>query len=76
MNTRWKLVPATLVGISIGLAIHGQQAKTAPGYFVAEVDVHDLATMQKYGAKVPDTLAPFNHQYLVRSSKIQPLGTC
>ncbi len=73
MNTRWKLVPATLVGISIGLAIHGQQAKTAPGYFVAEVDVHDLATMQKYGAKVPDTLAPFNHQYLVRSSKIQPL---
>jgi uncharacterized protein (DUF1330 family) len=73
MNTRWKLVLATLVGISIGLAIHGQQAKTAPGYVVAEVDVHDLATMQKYGSKVPDTLAPFNHQYLVRSSKIQPL---
>jgi len=29
--------------------------------------------MQKYGAKVPETLAPFNHHYVVRSAKIQSL---
>ena len=29
--------------------------------------------MQKYGEKVPETLAPFNHRYVVRSSKIQAL---
>ena len=29
--------------------------------------------MQKYGEKVPETMAPFNHHYLVRSSKIQTL---
>jgi len=77
MNTKWKLVLATLAGISIGvggeIAIRGQQVKPAPGYVVAEVDIHDLTAFQRYGAKVPETLAPFNHQYLVRSNKIQPL---
>jgi uncharacterized protein (DUF1330 family) len=75
--TNRKLLLAVLGGISIGVAgaeaIHAQQGKTPPGYFVAEVEVTDPATMQKYGAKVPETLAPFNHQYLVRSSKIQTL---
>lgn len=77
METKWKLVLAVLGGVAIGAAggaaIRGQQAKAGPGYFIAEVDVHDLATFQKYGAKVPETIAPFNHQYLVRSNKIQPL---
>ena len=77
MKTNRKLALAVLVGISIGVAgaeaIHAQQGKTPPGYVIAEVDVTDPATMQKYGEKVPETLAPFNHQYLVRSSKIQTL---
>jgi len=77
MKTNRKLVLAVLGGISIGVAgaeaIHAQQMKTPPGYVIAEVDVTDPVTMQKYGEKVPETLAPFNHQYLVRSSKIQTL---
>ena len=77
MKTNHKLALAALAGISIGVAgaeaIHAQQEKMPPGYVIAEVDVTDPATMQKYGEKVPETLAPFNHQYLVRSSKIQTL---
>jgi len=77
MMTNRNLLLAVLGGISIGVAggeaIHAQQEKTPPAYVVAEVDVTDPAAMQKYGAKVPETLAPFNHQYLIRSSKIQTL---
>ena len=77
MNTKWKLILATLAGISVGMvgeiAIRGQQVKPAPGYVIAEVDIHDLTAFQKYGEKVSETLAPFNHQYLARSNKIQPL---
>ena len=76
MNTNQELTLALLVGSLIGLAggmIREQQAKTPPGYVIAEVEVTDLATMQKYGEKVPETLAPFNHQYVVRGSKIQSL---
>jgi uncharacterized protein (DUF1330 family) len=40
---------------------------------IAEVEPTDLPTLQKYGEKVPETLTPFNHHYVVRSSKIQPL---
>lgn len=77
MKTNRKMALAVLAGVLIGVAgataIHAQQAKTPPGYVIAELDVTDPATMQKYGEKVPETLAPFNHQYLVRSSKIQTL---
>ena len=40
---------------------------------IAEDEVTDLTTMQKYGEKVPETQAPFNHSYVVRSNKIQAL---
>ncbi len=77
MKTNRKLALAVLIGIAIGIAgataIHARQVKTAPGYVIAEVEVTDLPTMQKYGEKVPETLAPFNHHYLIRSSKIQAL---
>jgi uncharacterized protein (DUF1330 family) len=77
MNNNYKLALAVLAGLSIGIAsdsaIHAQQLKALPGYVVAEVDVTDPTTMQKYGEKVPETLAPFNHHYMVRSSKIQVL---
>ncbi len=77
MKTNLKLALAVLAGISIGvagaMAIQAQQVKTPPGYVIAEVEVTDLATMQKYGEKVPETLAPFNHHYVVRSNKIQAL---
>ena len=77
MKTNHKLALVTLAGVSIGFAgawvIHAQQVKTPPAYVIAEVDVTDPVLMQKYGEKVPETLAPFNHHYVVRSAKIQPL---
>lgn len=77
MKTNYKLALAVLAGVSIGIAgaraIHAQQVKTPPGYVIAEVEVTDPTTMQKYGEEVPATLAPFNHHYLVRGHKIQAL---
>jgi uncharacterized protein (DUF1330 family) len=77
MKTKLKLALAVLAGVSIGIAgaklIRAQQVKTPPGYVIAEVEVTDPTTMQKYGEKVTETLAPFNHHYVVRSSKIQAL---
>src|SRR6266700_3535505 len=73
MKANHKLALAVLFGITIGGAgvasIHARQMKTAPGYVVAEVDVTDPATFQKYGEKVPGTLAPFNGHYIIRGGK-------
>jgi uncharacterized protein (DUF1330 family) len=72
-----KIAIAVLTGMLIGvvgtIAIRAQQTKTAPGYVVAEGEVHDLEAIKKYAAKAPETLAPFNHHYVVRSSNIQAL---
>jgi len=76
MKTKQRLALAVLVGCLIGMAggvIRAPQSENPPGYVVAEVTVTDLATMQKYGERVPETLATFNHHYVVRSSKIQSL---
>ena len=77
MRTNRKLGLAVLIGIAIGIAgataIHARQAKAPPGYIIAEVEVTDPATLQKYGAKVPETLAPFNHQYIIRGGKTKSL---
>lgn len=77
MKTNHKLALAVLAGAVIGVAgasgIRAQQAKVPPGYVIAEVEVTDPTTMQKYGEKVPETLAPFEHHYVIRSSKIQGL---
>ena len=77
MKADWKVLVGVLAGVLIGVAggaaIHAQQAKTAPGYVIAEVEVNDLATMQKYGAKVPETLAPFHHHYIILGGNIQAL---
>ncbi|MGC2171183.1 MAG: DUF1330 domain-containing protein [Candidatus Sulfotelmatobacter sp.] len=77
MKANWKVLVGVLAGLLIGAAgrgvIHAQQAKTAPGYLIAEVDVNNPATMQKYGAKVPETLAPFHHHYVILGHNIQAL---
>jgi len=53
MNNHLKLVLAVLAGVSIGVAgaaaIHAQQTETPPGYVIAEVEVTDPTTLQKYG---------------------------
>lgn len=77
MKINGKIAAAVLAGMLIGvvgtIAIRAQQTKTAPGYVVAEVEAHDLDAMKQYGAKVPETLAPFNHHYVVLSNNIQAL---
>jgi uncharacterized protein (DUF1330 family) len=78
MKMNHKLVLAVLVGISIGVAgaraIHAQQEKAPPGYVVSEAEaVLDIPTVQKYGRGVPETLAPFNHHFIVRGGQAQAL---
>ncbi len=75
MKKNHKLALAMLAGVIIGvtgaMAIHAQQIKTPPAYVVAELEVTDPATYQKYSAKVPETLAPFQGHIMVRGGKIQ-----
>ena len=77
MRTNLNLVLAALGGVVIGVggakAMHGQQVKAPPAYIIAEVDVTDPATFQKYSDKVPETLAPFDGHFLVRGGKTQAL---
>jgi uncharacterized protein (DUF1330 family) len=77
MKANLKLLFAALVGVAIGvvcaMVIRAQQVKVAPGYIIAEVEATDPATIQKYVAKLPETLAPFNHHYVVRGGKTQSL---
>ena len=73
MKSNHKLILGVLVGAAIGAAgasvIHGQQAKVLPGYVVAEVDVTDPATFQKYAEKAPGTIAQYGGHYVVRGGK-------
>ena len=77
MKANCKLALAVLAGVLASVAgsrlIHAQQAKTPPAYVIAEVEVTDPATMQKYVDKISETLAPFNHHYVVLGHKIQAL---
>ena len=77
MNRKLKIVFAMLAGMAIGVGgaavIHAQQAKVAAGYIIAEVDVKDVPTFQKYAAKVPETLAPFQGHDIVRGGKTESL---
>ena len=79
MKTNSEAVFATMVGVSVsigaicGIAIRGQQVKTPHGYVIAEAEVTDPKALQNYGEKIVETLAPFNHRYIVSTSKIQAL---
>jgi uncharacterized protein (DUF1330 family) len=53
-----------LVGAAGDSAIHGQQLKTSPVYVISEADaITDFTAIKNYGAKVDETLAPFNGHY-------------
>jgi len=73
VKTNPKLMLAVLIGVLIGAAgtvvIHAQQAKVLPGYAVAEVDVTDPATFQKYAEKAPGTIAASGGHYIIRGGK-------
>jgi len=73
MKTNLKITVGVLTGIALGIAgtaaLHAQQSKAVPGYFIAEVEVTDMALMKEYGSKVPESLVPFNHRYIIRDAK-------
>ena len=68
MKSSYKLLAAVIAGLYIGAAgnsvIHGAQVKTSPAYVISEAEaITDSAAIRKYGAKVQETLAPFNGHY-------------
>lgn len=65
------LLAGVAIGLAAGAAIHAQQTKTPPAYYIAEVTISDQATFQKYASQVPGTLAPFGGHYLVKGGKVQ-----
>jgi Domain of unknown function (DUF1330) len=77
MKINQKLTLAVLAGVSIGAAgaeaIHARQTKTPPGYVIAEVEITDPTTLQKYGDKAPQIVASFNGHYVVRGGEVQSL---
>jgi uncharacterized protein (DUF1330 family) len=77
MNTNRKVMLAALVGILLGIAgtraIHAQQAKTAPGYIIAEVEVTHPDALKEYAEKGPAIVASFNGHYVVRGGPVQSL---
>jgi uncharacterized protein (DUF1330 family) len=75
METNQKLALAVLAGVAIGVAgvtvIEAQQVKPPPAYVIAEPEIIDAATFQKYGQGVPATIAAFNGRFLIRGGKIE-----
>ena len=68
MKSNYKLLAAVIAGLLLGAAgnsvIHGAQVKTSPAYVISEAEaITDSAAIKNYGAKVPETLAPFNGHY-------------
>ena len=80
MKSTYKLLVGVVAGVLIGVAgntaIHGQQVKTPPVYLISEADVvTDPSAIREYGAKVHETLKPFNGHYhfVVRGGRTESL---
>jgi len=80
VKSKYKLlvgvVAGTLAGAAVSHAIHGQEVKAPPVYLISEADViTDPTGVKEYGAKVLETLAPFNGHYhfVVRGGKTESL---
>jgi len=77
MKANHKLMLTLLVGGVIGAAgasaIHARQMKMLPGYVIAEVDVTDPATFQKYAEKAPGTIAQYGGHYVIRGGKFDSI---
>lgn len=73
MKTNHKLALAAVIGAAMGVigtvSIHARPVQSPAGYVIAEVDVTDPATFQKYEEKVPGTVAAYNGHYIIRGGK-------
>src|ERR1022692_2995276 len=78
MQQTAKLMLALVAGFALGAdAIPALQAQATkkPAYVIAEVEVTDAPAFQAYGAKVPDTLKPYNARIVVRGKPESKEGT-
>jgi len=80
VKSNCKLLIGVLAGVLVGAvgnaALHGQQPRTPPVYLVSEAEaITDPSAVKEYGAKVNETLAPFNGHYhfVVRGGKTESL---
>lgn len=77
MKTKHTLALGMLAGLGLAMTsitiVHAVQQAAPPAYLVAEVDVHDPTTFEKYAAQVPGTLAPFGGHYLIRGGRVEAL---
>jgi uncharacterized protein (DUF1330 family) len=80
VKSTYKLLVGIVTGVLVGgtgnNAIHGLQAKTPPVYVISEADaITDPTGIKEYGAKVVETLTPFNGHYhfVVRGGKTESL---
>jgi uncharacterized protein (DUF1330 family) len=80
VKSSYKLLAAVIAGLYIGAAgnsvIHGAQVKTSPACVISEAEaITDSAAIKNYGAKVPETLAPFkgHYHFVVAGGKAESL---
>jgi len=80
VKSNYRLFIGVVAGVLVGAvgnnAVHSQQVKTPPVYVISEADaVTDATGIKEYGAKVRETLAPFNGHYhfIVRGGKTESL---
>ena len=67
-------VAGVLAGAVTDSETHVHHLKTSPAYLIAEVcAITDSIAMKNYGAKVLETLAPFNGHFVVRGGKTKSL---
>jgi len=68
VKSSYKILIAGLAGLLAGAAcksaLQGQQVKTGPVCVISESEtITDATAVKNYGAKVQETLAPFNGHY-------------
>ena len=80
MKSNYKILVAVMAGLVVGAAgksaVRGQQMKTPPVCLISEADaITDAAALKTYGAKVQETLAPFNgyYHFVVAGGKAESL---
>ena len=80
MKSNYKLLIAMVAGLLVGAAgksaMHSQQVKTPPVYVISEAEtITDANAIRNYGAKVQETLAPFNGHYhfVIAGGKVESL---
>lgn len=69
MKSGFFLLMTTAIMLGTLQHLYAQDGKTSPGYIVAEQDVISRDALQRFGACVGPTLAPFKAKVLVRGGK-------